>query len=233
MRISCVILTYNRLAVLKQCIEAIEKNIVTPKTDYEIIVVNNCSTDGTAKYLDIIEGNFTNFKKINLNRNYGVVARNRAFEIANGKYIAQIDDDVMVQKDWDTRVLPYFDNTNVGAVGTEGAIWIGWKNEYFKDIKDGEFVDFLTGQFWVFKNEGWRYDEEYGFFWHEESDLQMRMKYEKKYKFVRCDKNVILHLELRDPNKIDWDLHNRNWERFVNKWKPFEKDLDLGGRIIK
>lgn len=233
MNFTCVILTFNRCNVLRQCIDAIEKNTITPKSNYEIIVVNNCSTDGTDKLLDTLEGHFANFKSINLNRNYGVVARNKAFDIARGKYIVQIDDDVIVQENWDERTLKYFDNEAVGGVGTEGSVWIGWKNEYFKDIKIGEYVDFLTGQFWAFKNEGWKYDETFGFFWHEESDLQMRMKYEKKYKFVQIDRNIIHHLELRNPNTMDWELHDRNWNKFVEKWKPFEKDLDLGGRLIK
>ena len=32
---------------------------------------------------------------------------------------------------------------------------------------------------------------------------------------------------------MNWELHNKNWNKFVEKWKPFEKDLDLGGGVIK
>lgn len=235
MKFSCVVLTYNRLDVLKKCLERIKNNTFTDKKNYEIIVVNNCSTDGTEEFLDnyrkiqfLEERNFNFF---NLEKNYGVIARNQAFKVARGKYIAQIDDDVLMQHHWDKHVLSFFEmNEDVGAVGTEGSIWQGWINKYKKVKEIGTFVDFLTGQFWMFKNEEWKYDEGYGHFWHEESDLQMFMKYLKKYRFVQCNRNVIHHLELRDPKKMDWDLHDKNWARFVRKWKSLENELNLEGK---
>ncbi|MGL5352392.1 MAG: glycosyltransferase family 2 protein, partial [Clostridium sp.] len=42
---SIVILTYNQLEYTKLCIESIR--IFTPKNSYEIIIVDNNSTDGT------------------------------------------------------------------------------------------------------------------------------------------------------------------------------------------
>ena len=49
MKIYAVIVTFNRLALLKRSIEAVRAQTRTPDS---IIVVNNCSTDGTAEYLD-------------------------------------------------------------------------------------------------------------------------------------------------------------------------------------
>lgn len=48
MKISAIVVTYNRLFLLKECIEAIRAQ--TRKVD-EIIVVNNSSTDGTLEWL--------------------------------------------------------------------------------------------------------------------------------------------------------------------------------------
>jgi len=233
LKFSCVILTYNRKDVLKKCLLAVAENTYERRCNYEVIVVNNCSNDGTLKLLDIMGGQFDNYKVLNLNRNYGVIARNRAFNLARGKYIVQIDDDVLVQKNWDKEVFKYFRNPQVGAVGTEGSKWIGWVNKHNKDIKIGDYVDFLTGQFWVFKNESWLYDESFGHFWHEESDLQMWMKYRKKYRFCQCNRNVIRHLELRSEKTMDWKLHDKNWQMFVDKWKPRENQLNLEGKNAK
>lgn len=44
-----VLVTYNRLTLLKECLEHVEGQTVLPK---KIIVVNNASTDGTAEYLE-------------------------------------------------------------------------------------------------------------------------------------------------------------------------------------
>ena len=43
-----VVVTYNRLELLKECLKQVENQTVPAK---RIIVVNNASTDGTAEYL--------------------------------------------------------------------------------------------------------------------------------------------------------------------------------------
>lgn len=52
MKISAVIVTYNRLADLKKCIEAVQSQTI----GCDIIVVNNGSTDGTSDYLKSLSG---------------------------------------------------------------------------------------------------------------------------------------------------------------------------------
>ena len=49
-RIACVIVTYNRLDLLKECVDACLNQTVKFS---DIIIVNNASTDGTSKYLHI------------------------------------------------------------------------------------------------------------------------------------------------------------------------------------
>lgn len=53
MKIAAIIITFNRLELLKQCIDAVKNQAL--KTD-EIIVINNQSTDGTADWLAKQEG---------------------------------------------------------------------------------------------------------------------------------------------------------------------------------
>ena len=48
MKVNCVIVTYNRLALLKECLAAIEKQTYPI---HKVIVIDNCSTDGTEEYL--------------------------------------------------------------------------------------------------------------------------------------------------------------------------------------
>ena len=42
MKVNCVIVTYNRLALLKECLAAIEKQTYPI---HKVIVIDNCSTD--------------------------------------------------------------------------------------------------------------------------------------------------------------------------------------------
>lgn len=60
-KVACVIVTYNRLNLLKQCVDAVRNQSYE---DFDIIVVNNGSTDGTREWLnsnnDIIQINQNN-----------------------------------------------------------------------------------------------------------------------------------------------------------------------------
>lgn len=53
MNIVAVVVTYNRLALLKQNIAALKKQTCLPT---HIVVIDNCSTDGTAEFLQTAEG---------------------------------------------------------------------------------------------------------------------------------------------------------------------------------
>lgn len=86
---SIVLPTYNREQFIG---EAIESVISQTNKDWELLIVNDASTDETGK---IIENYCSeNIRIFNLSDNSGVsVARNTALENARGKYIAFLDDD--------------------------------------------------------------------------------------------------------------------------------------------
>lgn len=48
MRVNALVVTYNRLPLLKECLSAIENQTVPIE---KIVIVDNCSTDGTREYL--------------------------------------------------------------------------------------------------------------------------------------------------------------------------------------
>jgi len=52
MLISVVIPTYNRLPILKKCLDALENQSLKVEIhDFEIVIVDNRSTDGTVDWL--------------------------------------------------------------------------------------------------------------------------------------------------------------------------------------
>ncbi len=53
MIINCVVVTYNRLSLLKECLAALESQTYTI---HKIIVIDNCSTDGTEAFLKDLPG---------------------------------------------------------------------------------------------------------------------------------------------------------------------------------
>jgi glycosyltransferase involved in cell wall biosynthesis len=114
--ISVAVCTYNRADVLPKCLESLVNQTVD-KELFEVLIIDNNSTDGTKEIA-------TDFCKENLNFRYifeekqGLShARNRAVDEAKGKYIAYIDDDAIADKEWLQSIFDCFSQTNADVVG--------------------------------------------------------------------------------------------------------------------
>jgi len=88
-KISVIVPTYNRVGYLKECIESLI-NQDYPKEDYEIIVVDDGSTDNTQELLENYNDLVRWFKKPN---NGTSSARNFGIKKARGEYITTLDSD--------------------------------------------------------------------------------------------------------------------------------------------
>jgi glycosyltransferase involved in cell wall biosynthesis len=87
-RVSVIIPTYNRRAYLQ---EAIDSVLAQTYTDYEVIVIDDGSTDGTGEALRARYGERIYYE---WQENQGEsVARNRGIALAQGEYIAFLDSD--------------------------------------------------------------------------------------------------------------------------------------------
>ncbi len=111
-KVSIIIPVFNQLEFTKKCITSIRKNT---HTNYEIIIINNASTDTTLEFLnqekDIII--------LNNEENIGYPkAINQGLRIAKGRDIVLLNNDTIVTNGWLERLLMVKDsNKNVGIVG--------------------------------------------------------------------------------------------------------------------
>ena len=93
MKISVIIPTFNRIGLLQRAIDSVLSQSLKP---YEIIVVDDGSTDGTG---DIIKQKYKSIKIIQ-QKNSGVsAARNNGIKHAKGDWIALLDSDDEWNKD--------------------------------------------------------------------------------------------------------------------------------------
>ncbi len=94
--VSIIITSYNYEKYLERAIRSCLDQSLS-KTQYEIIVVNDCSTDNTEKILE----NYSNdIKVFNLKTNIGLAAaRNFAVKKALGQFIIFLDADDYIQRD--------------------------------------------------------------------------------------------------------------------------------------
>ena len=95
MKISVVIPNYNGVAFLTTCLESLFKQTYD---SYEVIVVDNGSTDQSCDY---IKDNFPEVHIINLWENYGFSAAvNVGIKTCRGEYVALLNNDTEVDPNW-------------------------------------------------------------------------------------------------------------------------------------
>jgi hypothetical protein len=88
-RVSVIMATYNGAAFIRQSINSL---LAQTFTDFELIVVDDCSTDETPGILDSIAD--SRLRVFGNARNLGVVeSRNRCFAQVRGTYVAMLDHD--------------------------------------------------------------------------------------------------------------------------------------------
>ena len=112
--ISIIIPVYNEELSLKSLYLEIKQNLDQNFAEYEIIFINDGSTDNSANIINEISNNDLNVILIDLNRNYGKSdSLNEGFKLAQYDYIVTLDADLqddpseinnlveMLDNDWD------------------------------------------------------------------------------------------------------------------------------------
>jgi hypothetical protein len=93
--ISIVIVSFNTRDVLRECLEALERE--SDGFDVEILVVDNHSSDGSP---EMIERDFPHARLFRSEVNLGFgSANNVALEVARGRYIILLNSDAFLQQD--------------------------------------------------------------------------------------------------------------------------------------
>ena len=93
MKVSIIIPVYNAESYIDKCFKEILNQTYK---NYEIIAINDGSTDNSSKKLKKYESKYPFVKVINQNNTGQAIARNRAIELATGEYLTFIDIDDFV-----------------------------------------------------------------------------------------------------------------------------------------
>ena len=99
MRISVAICTWNRASFLDKTLEALARVSVPAGVEWEVLVVNNNSTDHTSEVIAKFENKLPLIGIVEIEQGLSN-ARNRAVLEAKGELIIWTDDDVIVATDW-------------------------------------------------------------------------------------------------------------------------------------
>jgi glycosyltransferase involved in cell wall biosynthesis len=96
---SVVIPTYNRQPILEKCLKALERQFLTPDsevTGYEVVLVDDGSTDGTVDWIRTSAAEFPHVRLFCQNHQGPAAARNLGVQEAIGDTIIFIDSDLVV-----------------------------------------------------------------------------------------------------------------------------------------
>lgn len=112
--ISICIVTYKARDYLRECLVSIEEN--TQLIQYEVIVVDNGSQDGTKELLEI---EFPEVQFIENDTNVGFTRpMNQAMQVSNGRYLLQLNPDSVVLPDALEKMVNFMDECpEVGICG--------------------------------------------------------------------------------------------------------------------
>jgi GT2 family glycosyltransferase len=115
--IAIVVLTYNRLRLLRRCVENVL--LRTSEATREIVIWNNGSTDDTDAYLASLTD--ARVRVVDSPSNIGQNAYARAFALTGSEYLIELDDDVVeAPPGWDETLLRAFRSLpNIGFLAAD------------------------------------------------------------------------------------------------------------------
>ena len=224
-KVLALVVTYNRLPLLKKCIEALK---LQSYKNYDILVVNNGSTDGTREYLDSLQ-DVISIHQDNLG-GAGGFGRGMEFVQQNKEYgaIWMMDDDGIPEENQLKNILYYSKKNNVDYanalvlnIDDHSRLSQGNVPYIFEDYKNVEFIPsnmvpfngtlvyrHVIDKIGIVKKEM--------FIWGDEREYTARVKY-AGYRYGTITKAIHYHPVLRGEKG--------NAIPFINKWKLILKPL--------
>jgi GT2 family glycosyltransferase/glycosyltransferase involved in cell wall biosynthesis len=239
---SIIILTYNNLDYTRQCVESIFEKTAYP--EYEILIVDNGSQDGTLEYLDAIDAKQKNLQVIRNEENLGFArGNNQGAQSAIGEYLVFLNNDTVVTHGWLVRLVELLQDQSIGMVGpvtnsasNEAKISVTYETiddldqfaQEYTQVHNGETFEIRALAFFCAAlrkdtfNQIGPLDERYRLGMFEDDDYALRVK-QSGYKII-CTEDVFIHhwggvsfLKL-DPYQY-WLLFKENRRKFEDKWK--------------
>ncbi|MFF2483991.1 glycosyltransferase family 2 protein [Paenibacillus sp. NPDC058071] len=239
---SIIIPSYNQANYLKSCIESIMENTELP---YEIIVVDNASTDHTADYLKSLNGQ-VRFRV--LPQNYGFAgAVNAGLMMAKGTTLLILNNDTLVTLNWlENLMICLNSDPHIGMVGPvtnyisgDQQISVSYQDieemaEFARmnnvsDPKRWQHTDRLPGFCLLFRRELFEktgfLDEGFEVGNFEDDDFNVRVRLQG-YSLVIAKDSFIHHfgsVSMKALGEQLEEINNRNMVFYMNKWgNPYE-----------
>uniref|UniRef100_F4CE91 Glycosyl transferase family 2 n=1 Tax=Sphingobacterium sp. (strain 21) TaxID=743722 RepID=F4CE91_SPHS2 len=250
--VSIVICVHNQIRYTYNCLASVLMN--TTNVDYEVIVVDDYSSDSSLEVLKLIE----NIKLIINEENLGFLkSSNRGASYASGQYICFLNNDTQVRTGWLSALLATFDlNEHVGLVGAKlvypygliqeaGGI-VNYKGEpanygKFEAVSDLKYnylreTDYCSGACILLLlrdfNQLGGFSEEYAPAYYEDTDLCFAIRYILKKRVYYQPLAEVVHYEGVSSGKVKTvgnvkRFQEINAKTFKEKWQNVFSTFNL------
>jgi glycosyltransferase involved in cell wall biosynthesis len=242
--ISVVIPTYNRLDTLNRVIPTLLAQDLAPG-DFELLVCDSMSTDGTAEYLAGVHADHPNVRHLPGPYSGRAAARNAGIDAAQGDVVLFNDSDILASPDLLSQHLRHHrERRNIAVVGLEVQVKDIADYEYKRDHPQARgflhkpsrktlpWLYFLTGNASVRRDDllrAGKFDESFTGYGHE--DLELGYRLERFGITILYEPNAInYHCQdvPHDDQKEKMKLAGRSTVRFYRKHPDFAVQLNLG-----
>ena len=244
--VSVIVLTYNNIDLNKLCISSIQEKTAYP--NYELIIVDNASVDGTQEYLsEFNEQTSENVSVILNENNLGFAGGNNiGIKQATGDYVILLNNDTIITRGWVTALVKHLENNE--KMGMSGSVTNSIGNEakitanYTSLTELNQFADAYTwehmGEIYheepgvlamfaicikreVIEKCGYL-DESYSVGMFEDDDYSRAVKY-AGYNLCIAEDSFVHHFDGASFKKIQSKeyiaLFNQNKMKFNVKWE--------------
>jgi len=238
MKASVIVLSWNGMDYLEDCLNAV---LSQDYPDFEVIVVDNGSTDGSA---DFVAQHFPRVRLICNERNLGFAAGNNVgLRAAVGDVLVLLNQDTVVRTGWLTALVKALKDKAVGVAGCKilypdgktiqhAGGWIEWPlgvpHHYGRGEQDtGQWdvprpVEYVTGAAMAFRRDVLErvgfLDEEFWPGYFEDTDFCLRAR-KVGYEIWYTPDAVLTHVESASyTSQVSmWQAHHQGRMRFLLK----------------
>jgi len=211
--VSILVLNYNGRRWLFSCLSSLLK---TEYPQYEIILVDNASTDGSVEF---VKKNFPRVKIIKFSQNLGyALAYNIAYKYAKGDILVFLNNDTMVSSNWLKEIIKFLSKVRTpiivgpkickmynkrkldSAGGVVNILGFTWSRGYLDDADDPKYNKiyepfYVSGAALIIPKQLFEelgcFDASY-FMYCEELDLCWRARL-RGYKIIYFPRSIIYH----------------------------------------
>lgn len=240
---SVIIPNWNGKELLEACLNSLIKQTFK---DFEIILVDNGSTDDSLEY---VRNNFPMVRTIALSENSGFArAINEGVRISHADYVVFLNNDTIVDRNWlksliecanehsealsvNSKLLNFytrniFDGMGITVNEVGQARSIGWQEEDNGQYDKLQYIFGATGGASLFKRRDFinvgLFDEKY-FMYSEEVDFAFRAQF-LGYKSIFCPQALVFHKHKATAKKLP--QHLEYWQ-FRNMTQTIIKDFPV------